>query len=101
MRNAKALADYFLNHAHEALGMVMQTREERQVEKTVQWIEKRGLFVVNPRDLTTYKVAGCNKASQARAMLHSLQDFGFGYWNPEADRLIFFQKTFSISAKGA
>lgn len=98
MLQAKSLADYFLNHAHVALGMVMQTREEQQVEKTALWIRKKGLHVVSPRDLTTNKVAGCRKASLAKGVLQALQDYGFGYWNPEKDRLIFFHDSVSISA---
>lgn len=98
MQQAKSLTDYFLSHAHVALGMVMQTREEQQVEKIAQWIQKRDLTVVSPRDLTTNKVAGCCKASQAKAMLQTLHDYGFGYWNGETGRLIFFRDAVSNSA---
>lgn len=98
MREAKALADYFLHHAAIALGMVMQTREEQHVEKAIRWIQKKNLYIVNPRDMVTNKVAGCKKASEARTLLKTLSDYGYGYWSAETDRLIIFQDPVSISA---
>lgn len=100
MQEAKVLADYFLNHAQAALGLITQTREEQRVEKVAQWIQKKGLVVVSARHLITDKVAGCLKATEAKALLQALQDYGYGYWQAETVRLVFFQESVSISADG-
>jgi hypothetical protein len=100
MQEAKALADYFLNHAQAALGLITQTHEEQRVEKVAQWIQKKGLIVVSARHLMTNRVAGCCKTPEAKVLLQALQDYGYGYWQAETGRLIFFQESVSISAEG-
>lgn len=101
MQEAKALADYFLNHAQAALGLITQTHEEQRVEKAAQWIQKKGLVVVSARHLMTNRVAGCRKTPEAKALLQALQDYGYGYWQAETGRLVFFQESVSMSAVGA
>lgn len=98
MLEAKALADYFLNHAHLALGMLQQSREGQRVEKAVAWLKKKHLTLVSPRDLLTNKVSGCLKASEARMLLKAIHDYGYGYWDKETGKLLFFQDSVSNSA---
>ncbi len=90
IQEAKALIEYFLNHAIASFGLVNQTPESRKVQRTVVWIKKKGLTTISPRDLYTNQVAGCQKASQAKGMLILLQDYGHGFWNNETSRFIFY-----------
>jgi len=90
---AKQMADYFLAHAHIALGMLTLTREELQVDKAMRWIQKRGMSVVSIRDIITFKVAGCNKKTTAMTLMKNIHDYGYGYFNQNENQLIVIPNT--------
>lgn len=83
LKQARQLLDYFLEHAKKALGSLSQSQEESQVQKTLKWILKRDLITLGPRELVTYKVAGCKKVKEAIFILKGLQDYGHGIWVEE------------------
>lgn len=91
MKEAKSLADYFLSHAKVAFNYLHQTNEEQKILAVWEWISRKKLPVVSPRDIQTGKVARCAKASEAKTLLKLLSDYGYGYWNPTTSRLVIYQ----------
>jgi hypothetical protein len=92
IEKAKKLCEYFIVHGQQAMGTLYQGAEESTIHKYLDWIRSKQYIAISPRDIHTNRVAGCKKSSQARHYLKLLQDYGYGYWNNEKDRLILYQE---------
>ena len=91
MQQAESIAEYFLKQAEKAFKMISETPEVKTITKIVNWIKRKELISVKPRDVQMAKVLGDKiKTSEIRSKLALLQDYGHGYWNKEKDLFIFF-----------
>lgn len=89
VEEARQLTDYFLAHAHTARNMLTQNKDEHQVERAISWIQAKAMTCVGPRDIYTYKVAGCKTRSSAVALLRKIHDYGYGQWAEKEHHLVF------------
>ena len=74
---AAALIHYFQAHARRVYERLQVTPEDRRLEQVVAWIRAHGQSA-SARDLVTHRVAGVKSSSEAKALLHQLQDCGYG-----------------------
>ena len=83
MNEAFELAEYFLNHAEKAFGLLRQTQEERYILGILNWANRNGKLEVNARECQQAKIPGCHRASKTRFLLEAASDYGFGFWTGE------------------
>ncbi len=81
------LAEYFKSHARRIYSVISESDGDRRLRKVVNWIRRRDRDGVTARDLQRSKVAGINKAAEARKILDQLQEKGQGSWASPARRI--------------
>jgi hypothetical protein len=81
---AKALADYFLNQAHIALGLFHRSPETELIKDTLAWMLTKGRETFTPRDLQIGRKRKFPKASKAEEILKLMADYGHGVWSEES-----------------
>jgi hypothetical protein len=74
---AAELIRYFLSHAERIYPRLRTTEQDKQVEAAVSWIDAHG-GRVSAREVQRHKVAGVKTATQAKALLYTLEDRGYG-----------------------
>lgn len=89
---AKALADYFLNQAHIALGLFHRSPETELIKDTLAWMLKKDRETFTPRDLQIGRKRKFPKASKAEEILKLMADYGHGAWCEES-------RTFTLSSE--
>lgn len=91
IKQAESIAKYFSKQSEKAFKMISETPEEKIIAKLVAWIKKKALISVTPRDIMQAGVLGKNiKASYATDKLALLQDYGYGFWNKDKRKFIFY-----------
>jgi hypothetical protein len=74
---AVALVKYFQSHARRVYASLSCTPTDKRVEQAVTWIQAHG-GTTSARELQMHKVGGVKTATEAKALLHDLEDRGFG-----------------------
>lgn len=77
VESAARLVDYFLSHARKTYGCLDATAQDREVEKALDWIRRKG-GCANLRDLYRYRVAGCRGHEDGVKLMALLADRGLG-----------------------
>jgi Protein of unknown function (DUF3987) len=74
---AGSLTDYFTAHAEKVYGALELTPADKKVELAMQWIRKHG-GKATAREIRMNGVAGVKSATEAKSLLHTLADRGYG-----------------------
>lgn len=86
---AVALMNYFKSHTRKVYSRLHVTREDKQAELALKWIQKQG-GKVTVRDLVTYRVAGIKTKTEAKNLLEDLEERGYGKVEEGEKRRIIF-----------
>ena len=74
---AVTLTDYFKSPTRKVYARLRATEDDRKVAKLVAWIRREG-GSATVRDVVSFKVAGCKKASEAKALFLEMEERGYG-----------------------
>jgi hypothetical protein len=74
---AVALVKYFQSHARRVYASLSVTPTDKRVEQAVKWIQAHG-GATTAREVQMHRVARSQTANDAKALLHDLEDRGFG-----------------------
>lgn len=74
---AAALISYFKSHTRRVYAKLRCTEEDKQVERTIEWIKEHEGRVTT-RDIITNNVANVKKSSEAKELFELLRDRGLG-----------------------
>ena len=74
---AVALTDYFKSQTRKVYARLRSTEEDRRVAAMVAWIHKKG-GSATVRDVVSNRVAGCRKATEAKALFLEMEERGQG-----------------------
>jgi hypothetical protein len=77
VNGAVALVDYFKSHARRVYAHLRCTPEDKRVDAAVAWIRAHG-GTATAREMQMHKVAGVKSSTEAKALLRTLEDRGFG-----------------------
>jgi hypothetical protein len=89
IQEAKKLADYFLDQAHQAMRLFKRNPQEELVHETAAWLKKKGYDSITSRDLQRKRGHRFKTSSKSKEILEKLADYGYGTWNSEQNEFIF------------
>ena len=74
---AVALTDFFKSQTRRVYARLRATEDDKKMAKLVAWIRSRG-GSATVRDVVSFRVAGCEKASEAKELFHEMEERGYG-----------------------
>jgi Protein of unknown function (DUF3987) len=89
MLSASALIDYFCSHARRVYSHLHSTKEDKQVVGAIAWIKAQG-GRVTAREVLRNHVGGVKTSRDAKDLLETLADRGYGEVSPGEKRSVVF-----------
>lgn len=81
MSSGILLTEYFKNHARKIYNTLELTNQERRIMQLADWLKKGNKTAIKPRDIQMNGVAGCKTAVDAKSLLNSIAEYGYGCWD--------------------
>lgn len=80
MNYAMSLAKYFEEHHAKAVGNSRESKEQKEQNAIIAWMQRKNMKKAKVRDLLTARLAGCGTAKMAKIQMQELVDSERATW---------------------